>query len=311
MHDKHKIDADDFKRMFRLEDKDLGTEFRDRLSGMQTTYRPPTQSELEDYILDILSTIHSDRKARGEDENQQAFEQGWQENLEHARKEGVSVEALRPRYFRQNKYFRYNKSLVVTDNLALEYDLFYLARLLIFAKYLKPYQSIYEFGCGSCGNLLMLSEMFADKRLYGLDWAPASVAIAELLEKEKDGRISGMLFDFLNPRKDIKLEPNSAVLTVHALEQLGDRHDTWLAFLLDAKPGVVVNYEPIIEFYDTGNLYDFLAIQYSQKRGYLKEYYTALLEMEKEGRIEILDSYRPYLGGIVHEASIIVWRPIK
>ena len=95
MNDKCKIDADDFKRMFRLEDKDLSEEFRDGLSAASTAYRPPTQAELEEYILDVLNTIHSDRKARSEDENQKAFESGWQENLELAKKEGISAEAKR------------------------------------------------------------------------------------------------------------------------------------------------------------------------------------------------------------------------
>jgi hypothetical protein len=166
------IGPDDFKRMFKLEDHELPSGFHDKLSAISTTNRAPTQDELEDYILGILKTVHSDEKARNAEENKEVFEQGWGENLDLARSKGVSSETLRPRYFRPTRYFRYNKGLIIPDNLNLEYDLFVLARFLIFSKYLEPYQTIYEFGCGSCGNLLMLSEMFPDKRFVGLDWDP-------------------------------------------------------------------------------------------------------------------------------------------
>jgi hypothetical protein len=115
-------------------------------------------------------------------------------------------------------------------------------------------------------------------------------------------------FDILNPPSDFKLEPGSAVLTIHSLEQLGNRHGAWLDFLLRSKPGVVINYEPILEFYDKENLLDYLALLYSQKRGYLTGYYSRLRELEKEGRINILDAFRPHLGGILHESSLIVWQ---
>jgi hypothetical protein len=114
----------------------------------------------------------------------------------------------------------------------------------------------------------------------------------------------------LNPSPDIILKPNSAVITIHSLEQLGQSYDKLLSFIMAAKPRIVVNYEPILEFYDEDNLLDYLALLYSSKRNYLSGYLTALRELEKQNKIEILQAYRPYLGGIIHEASLIVWRPL-
>jgi hypothetical protein len=71
-----------------------------------------------------------------------------------------------------------------------------------------------------------------------------------------------------------------------------------------------VNYEPIDEFYDPENLWDYLALKYSRKRGYLSGYLTSLQRLADAGRIEILEAIRPYLGGVYHEASLIAWKVI-
>lgn len=311
MSNQARVNEHDFMRMFGLGRDELPTAFLERIREADTTWRTPTQAELEAYILDVVHRIHESGQARIPEENQEAFERGWRENFDAALEQCITPDALRPRYFRDNKYLRYNKTLIVTDNLNLEYELFTLARLLIFPKYLSPYPWVYEFGCGSCSNLLMLSDLFPDKRLCGLDWAPASVDIANLLAERMGRHIHGELFDMLNPPADFELEPESAVLTVHALEQLGERHEPWIEFLLRVRPAIVVNYEPILEFYDAANLWDYLALLYSRKRGYLSGYYTALQRLAKAGRVEILEARRSYFGGEMHEAySLIVWRPL-
>ena len=305
------INQEDFLRMFAPSPGELPEAFLSGLRETDTRCRPPTLEEAETYILDVLSRIHdSDRGERSPEENQEAFERGWRENFEAALEEGITPDALRPRYFRQNKFLRYNHGLIVSENLNLEYDLFTLARRLLFAKYLSGYECLYEFGCGSCGNLLMLSEMFPGVRLRGLDWAPASADIAKLLAKHTRHDIDGHRFDMLNPPEDFEIEPGSAVFTIHALEQLGDRHGSLINFLLKSRPAIVMNYEPICEFYNKDNLWDYLALLYSQRRGYLSGYYNALKDLEEAGKVEILEARRPHLGGAIHEASLIVWRPL-
>ena len=110
------------------------------------------------------------------------------------------------------------------------------------------------------------------------------------------------------PRRKI-IEPGSAVITIHALEQLGRAYEKLLGWLLSSRPGLVINYEPVQEFYAEDNLLDYLALMYSRKRGYLTGLLTALRRLEGQGRIEILGAWRPYLGGVIHEASLIIWRP--
>ena len=77
-------------------------------------------------------------------------------------------------------------------------------------------------------------------------------------------------------------------MTIHALEQLGDRHGALLDWLIAARPSVVLHYEPILEFYDRANLLDYLALWYSERRRYLTGFWTALAARRDAGRIEVL-----------------------
>ena len=89
--------------------------------------------------------------------------------------------ALKPKYFRPSKFLRFEKDLIAMTNPDLEYDLFTLIRLHLFSSVLSPYDAVYEFGCGTCQNLVMVSEMYPEKFLYGLDWASSSAKIARTL----------------------------------------------------------------------------------------------------------------------------------
>ena len=218
---------------------------------------------------------------------------------------------LKPGYFRPSKFLRYDGKLVVVENRNLEYDLFTITRHLLFRKYLADVDHYYELGCGSCQNLYLLSEMYPGKTYHGLDWAPAARDIADYIGRVTNRRFEGHLFDMTDPSSGFEVEPRSAILTIHALEQLGDRHEKLLSFLIRSKPEIVVQYEPILEFYDPGNLLDYLALMYSKKRNYLKDYHTALLERQSRGEISIIEARRPYIGGVVHESSVIVWKPVS
>jgi SAM-dependent methyltransferase len=310
MCEKRTIELDDFARMFKTNHDQLPEQFLSRLDVVNRSYHEANKKEFAEYVLYILKFLNMSELVRSPEENFNAWNMGWNENLQSILQGEIDLQKLKAKYFRGSKFFRYDNKLIIPENNDIEYDLFVLSRYIIFSKYLCEYENIYEFGCGSCQNLFMLSEMFPSKNIFGLDWVEPSVKIAKKLSETLDKNIEGFIFDMLNPSPDIVLKPNSAVITIHSLEQLGEKHDKLLSYITAAKPDIVVNYEPIIEFYDEDNLLDYLALLYSKKRNYLSGYLTALRKLEKQNKIEILQAYRPYLGGIIHEASLIIWRPL-
>ena len=310
MLEKKKISTAEFLKMFGFQKNDSPPLFLEKFRQMNTEYREPTREEFEEYVFMVLKLISSPGIKRSKEENLKAWETGWGENLAAVGSDKALGESLKPRYFRPNKFLRYNKQLIVSENLNLEHDLFTLARYLLCTKYLSSYEDVYEFGSGSCQNLLMLSEMFPSKRLYGLDWASASQKIAEALSASKNLNIKGIVFDMMNPSPEVVLKPNSAVFTIHSLEQLDNQYEKLLGFIIAAKPAIIMHYEPIVEFYNRENFLDYLALLYSQKRNYLNGFWPALCRLKEEKKIEILEARRPYLGGVIHESSLIVWKPV-
>lgn len=100
------------------------------------------------------------------------------------------------------------------------------------------------------------------------------------------------------------MEIPGAVVTFHALEQLGKNFRPFLNFLLEAKPKVIIHVEPLIELYED-NLLDYLAVQYHRKRGYLEGYLEAVIN----SGAEILELKRNHFGSLYHDAySVLVWK---
>jgi hypothetical protein len=119
----------------------------------------------------------------------------------------------------------------------LEYDLFKFARFLIFHKFLKPFKAVTELGCGSCQNILMLAQLFPEKELLALDFTSASAEIASFMAQSLHRPIRGGIFDMTSPPRDFAVEPGSAILTIHAMEQIGPSKTAGLAAPLQGGPG--------------------------------------------------------------------------
>lgn len=170
----------------------------------------------------------------------------------------------------------------------------------LFAKYLKEISEVSEFGCGTGHNLAPL--VGAGKRLRGFDWSVNAVKIA--------GRfLEAQVFDMLAP--DLTVKVNGAVLTVHALEQLGGAWIPFLRFLCAQKPILCIHIEPIEELYDPHDEHDARCLIYHHKRGYLVGFLSALREMAKLGEAELIEVRKSPRWGMNHDAySVIVWRPL-
>ncbi|MFH1996537.1 MAG: class I SAM-dependent methyltransferase, partial [Candidatus Omnitrophota bacterium] len=179
-------------------------------------------------------------------------------------------------------------------------------------KYMKEYSSIYEFGCGTGFNLATLANIFPEKSLYGSDFVPAPRDMINKMAETYDWKISGHLFNMIEPDKEFTIAENSVIFTFGSIEQLAGRFEAFLQYLLTNKPKLCMHLEPTIELYDENNLFDYLAIKFHKKRGYTQNYLNRLRELEKEGKLEIVSVKRLNFGSLMMEGfTYIVWKPSK
>lgn len=239
------------------------------------------------------------------------WETGWGEVLQQVRTHGFTRDSLRPQYFNYD-VLRFDGDYIRVKNSGFEFDFYDVLRRVLFRKFLNQVQSVVEFGCGTGLSLVMLSEIFPDMRLEGCDWARPSQEILSIAAAELKRDIKGVRFNMLSleGRDAVTIDPDTAVITMHALEQLGTGYGPMLAYLREQRPALCLHLEPIFELYDPYDPFDRLAIDYHRKRNYLDGYLTAVRALADDGGAEILEQRRLGFGSAFHEGySLLVWRP--
>lgn len=175
-----------------------------------------------------------------------------------------------------------------------------MLRRALYEKYLGGIVEVSEFGCGLGHNLVPL--LGTGRRLRGFDWAESAVRNVRALGIEAN------VFDMLKPNPKVRV--SGAVVTVHALEQLGRRWQKFLLFLIEQMPKICIHIEPIEELYDVSER-DQTRLAYHRERGYLSGFLPEIQKMEKHRMAEILEVRKSPFGGKDHDAySVIVWRPL-
>ncbi len=310
MSDIH-LDAENLARLFGISAADvrqvLGPHGVPPLS-----YRRPSASEREAILRDVHKHLE-DPSLRISGENDSAvWERGWGQIRDVVAREGFNLRSLKPQYFRNQMVLRLAGDYACAPNDTFVTDVDVLLRRIAYSRYLAGSTSVLELGCGTGLNLLLLRDILPQAKLVGADWARASVEILDLASKESGSKISGMQFNMLTleGRERLAIDSDTAVLTVHSMEQLGSGFQPLFDMLMQAKPRLCVHFEPIVELYDPAQLFDALAIRYHKKRNYLQDYLPALQRYAEQGLIEMLDVRRLGFGSQFHEAySLVVWRP--
>ncbi len=259
--------------------------------------RPLTKKEHDQALIQIIEILLDKSIPFSGEHRRKQWEKGWGENLNSG--DGI------PKYFGKYPINRLKGELVMGISKNYEREMLYTIVDKLAQKYLSKAENVYEFGCGTGHNLWRVKA--ANKRavLHGFDWTTSSNEIVRSMGWHAEK------FDFFNPDKSIKLKPKSAVYTVAALEQTGENYKKFVSYLLKNKPSVVVHIEPMPEYLDSSKLLDYLSIQYMAKRRYLKGYPTYLEELEKKGKLKILESRRSGVGSyLIDGYSILVWKPI-
>ena len=281
----------------------------DKINKSKLLYEVLDSEELHNYVVNYINILSSDFIRAGEGRISH-WEAGWKENLEEFKKT-LSPNSLIPKYHKKNSIARLNKQIIKTGSKDFDYHLhsFFVDALLL--EHIPNYDKVFELGCGTGYHLFRLNEYCADKAYYGGDWSVASQNnISECAKALKTKNIEGFNFNYFDPNYSIDVK-DSLVYTVASLEQIGNKHDKILEFLVDKKPGLCIHFEPIHEVLDEENLLDYLTIKYFDKRNYLKNYLTALKTLEAEDKIRILDVRRLYYGSkFIEGHTVIIWKPL-
>ncbi len=245
------------------------------------------------------------------------WESGWKENFDNLMNDELPFsEALIPKYFLKQKYFRFSGRVYKLDSWkTLEKVhkailLYVIDKALVFSEH----KFIIEVGSGSGQNILTLAEKFPDARIIGADWSQYSNMIVKEIAARKSRQsasqgnlIDGIHFNFFSPNSlDIK---GKVLYTIHSLEQIGKSKD-FLEYLLSAGPQLVVSVEPIIEHYSSDSVLGQELIKLHKAKEYLSNYPDWLADKESRNEIEILHAERVDFGTLTAEPySVFIWRP--
>ena len=282
---------------------------RETLKLLETenfSYKIIKGEERDKLVLDIIKKIDAhDFLPRGK----RKWVQGWREILKNFKKNKYDLRFLTPQYIKPGTQMRIFDEYVQPQSDDFELNWYKAFRFWFFKKYLFKVDNIYEFGCGTGYNLIILNSLFPDKKLIGLDWVPESKTIVDQIAKTYKINTKGIIFDMLNPDKNLSIESNSAVITLGGLEQLADNYNNFLDYLIKNKPKICLHMEPLLDFYDENKLFDYLALRFHLSRNYLGQFVKSLEKLETEGRIEII-AKKKTIGSKFHDGySYIVWRP--
>ena len=303
--------AADFARLFGVASSALPESCLKLIEKSDFTYEELSPAKHDEIILRVLKHIDSDAPTQVGPQREDLWERCWAENLENFVASEFELEALVPKFIKPGQPIRLNQRYVLPRNPAFELAFFRVCRAFYYQKYFSNVRSVYEFGCGTGFNLVALGTQMPDRKLYGLDWSDSSCEMVNLIGQKRRLDIAGMRFDFFNPDRGMNLDPHSAVMTMCALEQVGPRHAAFLDFLLEKRPEICLNMEPIEDLYDETNLVDYLALRYHRKRGYLSGFLPRLKALEAERKVRIFEVRRMFFGSLYHEGySFVVWRPL-
>lgn len=279
--------------------------------GQKILYRSLTEVERDQVILNVCHTLaRSDLQKTGT-HRQSIWELAWKAQVEKSSSKKFSRDSLIPDFMSVTPIVRFQGRYIRPEHPQFEFLLFDVFRSWLFKRYCRNAPVLYEFGCGSGFNLVALCDVNPNIQMIGLDWAEHSLALVKEIASTQQLKLDSQKFDFYEPDKHFSLDPTGIALTVCALEQIGTQFKPFVNYLLEQKPKLCVHIEPIYEFYDPDNLLDYLAMQYHEKRNYLRGFWPYLQELESQGRILVHQSKRLHFGSLFHEAyNFVIWEPL-
>ena len=297
----------DFARCIGLDAKQLHPAVREFINGHNFRYRIIEGDEYQILIRDIICTIDSDSQKVGSSERRGRWEDGWSENLADYSYTGDS-ESLVPKFIRPGRPLRLNREYIYPEDPHFELNFVRLLQIWLAYHYMSPFGNVYEFGCGTGFNIAKFAEIYPDKFFFGSDFVQPSVDLINKISAKSGLRMKGDLFDMLSPSSDYTILPESFVCTFGSVEQLAGEFDRFFEFLLASDASLIAHVEPSLDLYDTTSLSDLLAYKFQDKRGYSRQVYGRLRELEGSGRLRLREARRLGFGSMYMEGyNFFLW----
>ena len=301
----------DYKDIEKLWNEKLSDYVKQKIAGYKLVYSLLSKNEEEQVFIKIINTLLDPFLVYSGPHRLKQWEKGWGQNLTELNA-SKTTDAVFPHYHGKYLVNRLNQNFVKGVSQNYERNMLYVILDYTFDKYLRKFENIYEFGCGTGHNLIRAREVNPTANLFGLDWAKSSQKIIKkMADSGLTKNIKAYNFDFFKPDKKIKLAPRSAIYTVAALEQVGTNYKTFVSYLLNNKPSLCIHIEPIAELLEENRLIDNLSIKYFRKRNYLEGFLDYLIKLETEKKIKIIEAKRTYIGSLFIEGySLVIWKPL-
>jgi hypothetical protein len=273
------------------------------------SYNKLTTGERDQAIIRVLNSLKTDLEKAGA-HRLNRWEDGWSENLKEFIDSGYNPNTLIPKFVRKNELIRLRGEYIQPSDPNFETNFVIVLRNYLFSKFFSHAEAVYEFGCGTGHNLVALTNLFPNKRLYGFDWTEASTQIIDLLKEKKGLNIAGGRFDLFSPDPSLQIENGAGIFTIGTLEQAGLQYTKFLEWLLNQPFSICINIETLYEMYDRNQLTDYLAADYLEKRNYLRGYLEKLHTLEREKRIKIIKIQKTF-GSFFHDGySYVAWKKV-
>lgn len=304
---KKKLGVKDFERMF---NDRISPFVAQKIKEANFVYSEIDGKKRDECLIRIARALLDNTLVKTGKHRQPQWEKGWQENLDDFKKT-KKTESLVPMYYRKYDIVRIFHKFVKSESPYFESNLMSIVMYWIADKYLRNVENIFEFGCGPGHNLLKMREVNQQANIWGLDWTHSSQKLVKELAKASDDKhMFSRKFDFFEPDFTFELPPDSAVLTITSLEQVGDKYKKFIDYLLKNKPRICVHVEPEADLLDPNILLDYLSIKYFEKRNYSVGLLAYLKKLESEGKIKILLAEPTHQGSLFIDGKpVIVWKP--
>lgn len=299
-----------------LFEKTLSSSSRQLINDLNLRYRFLSVSERDAHILEVISFLTKNTTPAGS-ARKPAWEKGWGQNLDDFIKSDLDLKELLPYYYRKgHSIMRLKGNYIYPEDKYFESKFLKIIYSVLSEHYLNKYTNIYELGAGPCHNIVGFAENLKNKVFYSTDWVVPSIDIAKLLETNKNKlgfsthSFKSSIFNFFEPDHNLRLAAGSIVLTWGSLEQIGKKFERLLDYFLSQDGLEVIHIEPFLECYEPNNLFDQLALLYSQKREYLECYLERLRALDHDGLIEI-KSNQKILGSAFHDGwTMVTWKKL-